>query len=279
MSNIDEILMGQAAPVDAIKEAVIDSNPALIDDEPLEHEPESNDYVSRETSDAGSKETKEKEIEVDDYGTEIKKVPERVYTETEVNQMIRDRLARGKQQPEPQYQPAAQPQPQSQSEGDESWEQQLESFVENTLSKREQKLQEQRWQQQEQETQTQFEIKFNQGASKYNDFEQVVSGKPLTPQMVIATRGMEDPAAFIYAAAKTQANELDRISKVNDPYQQAIELGRLEERMRKARGTTSRAPAPLSKTVGDVAQKPKLTSIDDKIRLAEQSERQRRGGR
>ena len=63
--------------------------------------------------------------------------------------------------------------------------------------------------------------------------------------MVIATRGMQDPAAFIYAAAKTQAPELERISRIQDPISQVVELGRLEERMRKSRASVSQAPRPI----------------------------------
>jgi hypothetical protein len=113
--------------------------------------------------------------------------------------------------------------------------------------------------------------------AKYQDFEQVVMGKPLTPQMVIATRGMSDPAAFIYAAAKTQAPELDRISKIGDPYAQAIELGRLEERMRKARSTVSKAPRPIEAPKGDVSEKVQRTwSIDEKLRHAESESKKER---
>lgn len=217
---------------------------------------------------------------VDEYGTEIPK-QEKVYTQAEVdariNEAIRKRLKeRAETPPEPQYQQQYQPQTEAQAASDD-WEAQLESFIETTLSKREQKAQAEQWQRQEQEAQANFEIRFNQGMAKYQDFEQVVMGKPLTPQMVIATRGMSDPAAFIYAAAKTQAPELDRISKIGDPYAQAIELGRLEERMRKARSTVSKAPRPIEAPKGDVSEKVQKTwSIDDKLRQAENESKKER---
>lgn len=268
-NNVDEILVTQP---ELIAPPVAESEPIIEDTIAPDVE------VELPVEQAVEKEPEAAHIEeTDDYGTPVSKKTEKIYTESEVNQMIRDRLARGKQsQPEPlpQYQQPVQQPTQSEIEGD--WEAQLESFVDQTITKREQKLNELRWQQQEQERQAQFEIKFNQGASKYNDFEQVVMGKPLTAQMVMATRGMDDPAAFIYAAAKTQANEIERISKVNDPYQQAIELGRLEERMRKIRNVSSTAPKPLQSVKGDVSEKPKATSIDDKLHQAEQLEKQRR---
>lgn len=223
------------------------------------------------------------EVATDDYGNEIPK-QEKMYSESEVQAMIRDRLSRGKFAEQPVQQPVQQQQPQDfkyDSENEDSWESQLESFIESTLAKREQKNTQRQWQQQEQETQANFEIKFNTGASKYQDFEQVVIGKPLTAQMVMATRGMEDPAAFIYAAAKTQATELDRISKINDSYAQAVELGRLEERMRKSRSSVSNAPRPIEQIKGDTIEKdhqPRTWSIDDKLQADERASRKERMG-
>src|SRR5271156_3589341 len=153
-------------------------------------------------------ETKEKVSTVDEYGNEVQ-AKERVYTESEVQAMIRDRLSRGQRQQESQA-----PQQPQQNQQNEDWEAQLETFIDQTITKRETKAQEQQWQRQEQENQAQFEVRFNSGMAKYPDFERVVMDKPLTPQMVIATRGMQDPAAFIYAAAKTQAPELERISRI-----------------------------------------------------------------
>ena len=201
--------------------------------------------------------------ETDDYGTPVSK-KEKVYTEAEVQEMIRRRV---KEKHEP-AQPIQQQQSQPANEGDgESWEAQLESFVEQTLSKREQKLQEQSWQQAQQHRQAEFEIKFNSGAAKYDDFESVVMGKPLTPQMVTATMGMDNPAAFIYAAAKSQAGELDRISKIPDPLIQAVELGKLEERMKKAKAHVSSAPRPIDMVKGDVGDRvQKRNSVDDILR-------------
>lgn len=225
---------------------------------------------------------KTEEPVIDDYGSEIA-TKERTYSESEVQAMIRDRLSRGRQQqeaPQPQYQPqpAQQSAPEYDPNSGESWEAQLEGFIENTLTKREQQRQQQDWQRQEQETQTNFEVRFNQGMQKYQDFEQVVLGKPLTPQMVISTRGMSDPAAFIYAAAKTQAPELERISKIGDPYAQAIELGRLEERMRKSRGNVSQAPKPIAAPKGDMSSEPKQRKwgIDDKLAQIEKENRAER---
>lgn len=233
--------------------------------------------VSRETINNESSEEVTNAPEVDEYGSEITKA-EKVYTKAEVEAMIRDRVARMKQSDFPQ-QAAAQPEPQSQAvEGD--WEAQLESFIDHTLSKREQKIQEQQWQQKAQEAQAQFEIKFNDGVAKYPDFETVVYGKALTPEMVLATRGMSDPAAFIYAAAKTQGKELERIAAIGDTMVQAVEMGQLAERMRKARSQVSQAPRPIEAPKGDISEKVERTrNIDDQIQREEQRLRKERARR
>src|SRR5882672_2128811 len=183
----------------------------------------------------------------DDYGNEIPKQQPRTYSEEEVQAMIRDRLSRGRHS-----EPAPQPQVQNTPDGfaynessDKPWQQQLEDFIGATLEKRERTNREQMWRHQEQQTQAQFEIKFNQGAAKYGDFEKVVMDKPITPAMMRAARGMSDPAAFIYAASKIQPQELSRIAQLPDPVQQALEIGKLEERMKKAK-TVSSAPKPVS---------------------------------
>ena len=283
-TSVDQLLQNpglQQAPV--LLGAVPDSTqPSAETTESVEQEqPQSNrqessneDSPQEKTPESSSSTIENSGIDTDDYGQPVSK-KERLYTESELQEKIRDRLSRGqyaqqqqveapKQQYEPQY-------AQQQQEGE--WQQELEQFIDKTLTKRERQIQEQQWQRQEQQNQHEFEIKFNQGAAKYQDFEQVVLGKSLTPQMVIATRGMNDPAAFIYAAAKTQANELDRISRINDPYSQAVELGKLEERMRKSRPTSSNAPKPIDQVKGDSFEKPtRPKSIDDKL-IADQNER------
>lgn len=295
LKNIDDTLVadmqGRDVPVaDAVPQYsdTIDNNAngQLTNDTSLDIDTQdSESNVPRETINAESEKQLTKEPEnVDEYGTEIPK-QDKVYTQAEVdakiNEAIRRRLKERADDAPIQQPPQQSPQTQQQFEYDannaDSWEVQLEGFIEHTLTKREQKQQQQQWERQEHETQAAFEVKFNQGASKYSDFESVVIGKPLTPQMVMATRGMSDPAAFIYAAAKTQASELDRISKISDPYAQAIELGRLEERMKRSRSNVSQAPRPIEAPKGDVSEKVERTwSIDDKLRQAEDASKKER---
>ena len=299
LKNIDDLLvadMTNTVPVDTSSETIEDNTERLDlnDDKASSDNEEISPISSDNENDVNKNEvpvdgSKKEMTDTDDYGTEIPK-QEKVYTQAEVdariNEAIRKRLKdRGEtpqnpQNPKYQQQPQQQAVPEYDPNSADSWEVQLESFIDNTLTKREQQRQQQEWQRQEQETQTNFEIRFNQGMAKYNDFEQVIMGKPLTPQMVIATRGMSDPAAFIYAAAKTQAPELDRISKIGDPYAQAIELGRLEERMRKARNPVSQAPKPITAPKGDRADAIDPASrkwgIDDKLASVEKEMKKER---
>lgn len=201
--------------------------------------------------------------EVDEYGTKIGKP--KLYTEEEVQSMIRKRLRDRHQdgQSNVEVQQAAkefQPDPNS----EESWEGQLEEFIDKTIQKRENKRVNEEWKRQEEATQVDFEIKFTEGMGKYNDFKQVVANKPITNAMMLATRSMKDPAAFVYAASKQHPKELERISQIKDVVTQATEIGRLEERMKKARIISS-SPKPSQKIKGDTSSEMPQLSIESRI--------------
>jgi hypothetical protein len=268
LSNIDDLLNKVDMTPDSLQ--TNDVEPEPIHNEPLEDSSTDSDNSDSDYSEPEPISNKEESQEstIDDYGQPANK-KEKMYSEAEVQQMMRDRNARGefaRQEAERLKQEAKPIEPQETGDS-EDWEQQFESLVEQTLSKREQKQQEQQWQAKMQQEQAEFEIKFNTGAAKYADFESVVVGKPLTPSMVIATKAMKDPAAFIYAASKTQAHELERISKIDDKLVQAVELGKLEERMRKGKNSATNAPKPIEGVKGDVSNnKVKPRNIDDLIR-------------
>lgn len=205
---------------------------------------------------------------IDEYGNPIEK--SKMYSEEEVNRMMRERFSRGKyaeQAPQVQQQiqkdaQGFQPDPAS----DESWETQLEAFIERTVDKRQAKLSEQQWRAQEAAKHAEFEDKFTIGMSKYHDFHKVVSGQPITNDMLLATRSLENPAAFVYGASKLHPKELDRISRMQDPYMQAAEVGRLHERMVKERRSQSAAPKPLDAPKGSLPNKAaNQPSIDERI--------------
>lgn len=204
--------------------------------------------------------------EVDEYGTKIgkKKSSEKLYTEEEVQNMIRDRLKRGKHSEQnPEVQQAAKdftPDPES----EESYEAQLEGFIEKTIDKIAKRASEKEWRQREEESQAEFEIKFNKGMAKYPDFAEVVRGKPISTAMMMAARAMKDPAAFLFAACKQHPKEIERIANIPDPYAQSLEMGRLEEKMKRSR-TIPASPRPSQKVASDASDDMPQLSIDARI--------------
>lgn len=228
--------------------------------ESLQPEEQSSDLNDR------NEDVKEKvQQETDEYGNEVPKA--KVYTEEEVQAMIRKRLKLHHEEKAQQQQPHQQQAQQPTLDENESWEAQLENLIDNKIEKRERDKQEKEWKAQAERAQFEFETKFTNGMSKYKDFAEVVNGKPVTNGILMATRSMSDPAAFVYAASKNHSAELERISKITDPYVQAAEVGRLEERMRKAKNI-SKAPKPPTKTQSDIADRGQIkNNIDDLIRM------------
>jgi hypothetical protein len=249
--------IAQPQPVEQEVQDVPQDDVVETPDEPVEQEsapePEKESDVLHGTSEKEEKAEKS-DSPIDEYGNPIAKP--RVYTEDEVNAMMRERFSRGKwaEQSQPKAETIAKeftPDPNSADD----WETQLETFIEKTIEKRQAKQSEQQWRQQEAARQAEFEAKFTSGMSKYQDFQQVVAGKPITDNMMLAARGLDNPAAFVYGASKLHPQELDRISRITDPYTQAAEVGRLHERMVKERKAASSTAKPLAAPKGDIGQK------------------------
>ena len=280
-SSIDDILT-QSQPIGA------PSTPEQIDDN-YNDETNDSDYDSvaedkvkdSQESKGDEHESSNTEQNSDEYGNE--KPSPRMYTEEEhreiVNKTVRERLARGNNQSN---QPTNQQQLQQKAgdfeydpEGEGNWQQQLEQFVEQTFTKMTQKQAQMHQQQVEQQAEAEFVDKFSSGMERFHDFRDVVSAQPITDPMTLALRGVGDPAAFIYAASKRHPGELERISKLRDPYSQMVEMGKLEERMRKKPEGT-RAPRPIGRTKEDTTMQnmdkksPKEDSIEDLIAKSEQ---------
>ncbi len=285
ISSIDELLMGGGSTQQPIsEEESIPESPEPIEEMETEEEPygdeiETNENHEEVDSDEPEEKPKRKEPEIDEYGNE--KEPE--------NEAIRERLARQARKHETELselraqlaQQGASQQVQKAAEEFEydpeasgNWQQQLAHFVKQTVSSMNREQQEAQTRQQEAEVQLQFESKFREGMNRFDDFKEVISDLPfeITNPMTLATRAMENPAAFLYAAAKRNPQELERISKMRDPYAQMTEMGKLEERMRKNKPTT-KAPRPLGRTPEDattkVKPKEKDTSGDDLLAKAD----------
>lgn len=260
-TTVDEKLVNQMAdkqePIEEpIKEEAQESEQSKISENKVSAEtdyelPPSDDEVSDK-----------KEDQKDEYGNEI--TSKKVYTEEEVNELMRQRFNRNKREEATREQPK-ETQIQTQ-EGEENWESQLEGFVENTVRKLTLKEQQKIREEKERDSLDRLQVNIHTSMSKYKDFKDVVSKVPMSDYMVKATKSFKDPGAFIYAASKTQSKELERISRLDDPLDQAAEIGKLEERMRKIR-QGSNSPKPVSQVSGDVTNRENVRgNIDDLIR-------------
>lgn len=155
---------------------------------------------------------------------------------------------------------------------EKGWEQQLSDFVKQTVTNMHSDQQNQQRQAQEQQAERAFRQKFTQGMERFSDFREVVGSMPMDDAMTLSLRGMADPSAFIYAASKRQPQEIERIAKLPDPYARMVEMGKLEERMRRNKPTT-KAPRPLGRLKEDstarVTPKQKETTGDDLLAKAD----------
>jgi hypothetical protein len=151
---------------------------------------------------------------------------------------------------------------------DQSWQDQLDAYIRNAYVRIKQDEVREQETLREQRIQADFEKRLVQGIERFADFREIITALPceISNPMTYATRSMEDPAAFLYAAAKRHPQELERIAKLADPVAQIAEMGRLEERMRKAKPTTQ-APRPIGRQKEDslMTEKkaPKEPSFDE----------------
>lgn len=251
--NIDELLtqpLGTTTPPPPESQGVAPEPEQNVPQETLETE---SSYSEPEESHSEPKEEAQEKTEssLDEYGNQSSK-EEKLYTKEEVNAMVRDRLSRGHHGQQQNQQAEQQPQGFEYKENEAGdWQQQLEAFTEQVIAKREQKLIQQQQQYREQMAQQQFQAKFEQGIEKFSDFAEVVDTTKFTDAMVLATRGLNDPAAFVYAASKRAPQDLERIARINDPYAQMMEMGKLEERLKKA-PPVSKTPKPSTKIKEDL---------------------------
>jgi hypothetical protein len=268
-SSIDELLTsGNPALQPATPEAKDDEYEGDAPESTIEPDPGQDfdrDYIDPDEAE-DEPEPELEAAELDEYGN-AKEKP-KLYTEEEVNERInktiRERL-RNRAAEIPQETP-----PQATNKDgtvNEDWQEQLEGFIEQTLVKRSQREQMTQAQAREQAAYEEFHGRFQQGMGRFGDFHDVVKATDFDDPMAQALRGIKDPAAFAYAASKRHPEDLARIRGIADPYAKMVEIGKLEERMKKQAGST-KAPKPVSRTVEDSTTKPKpreTNSIDDLI--------------
>ncbi len=289
ISNIDDLLMGkgnsQQPATPEHKEKLEEKKPSPQEDgedlpeyddndegsEDLAEEPEAEEETDEETEGKPEGKTAGKEEESDDDGLDEygnQKEQEVAQRDHEIAQ-LRAQLAQQGASREVQqavkdfkYNP----------DEEVSWEQQLSEFVKQTVTnmhRDEQKVVRER---QERDAQEKFEKNFRQGMERFGDFRETVGKYQIDDAMTLSLRGMSDPSAFIYAACKRQPQELERIAKLPDPYARMVEMGKLEEKMRRTKAAT-KAPRPLGRTredaVAKTVPKQKDTTGDDLLAKAD----------
>lgn len=266
---INQQTSGNEAPPQVLEEAP----PIQAETPEPQAEPQVETPVEQSQQDVSQPEVKNEESPIDEYGNPIGKP--KLYTEEELNSIIRERLQRGRhsEQPTPREVQQASEGFKADPNSEETWEVQLEKFVDNVLEKKQAKLAEQKWREEESRKQADFESRFTSQMNKYADFREVVSNKPITDSMMMAARGLDNPAAFIYGACKLYPQEVESIAKINDPYAQAAAVGRLHERMIKSK-TITNAPRPLDVPKGDMPAKVNNSpSIESRINEYAKSKR------
>lgn len=274
-----------------IKDDVVEENESTSEsseNEAQDHE-ESSEESSEDYSDYseeyGEEEPSNDSSSTDEYGNTPK---ERTYTQTEVNEMFRRRY---KNNPDAMQahdefirSQQANPPEQQKQYSEDDWEAQLRDVIIQTVKENEaserQKIEksEQAARHAEQVAkQEAYDSDFMDKASKFNDFEDVVKGK-VSEAMYHAASAASNPAAFIYAACKRAPQEVERISKIENPIVQMVEFGKLEEKMKTSKKST-KAPKPVSRTSSgkSVPYKSSGQSIEEKI--AESNERRLNGMR
>jgi hypothetical protein len=199
-----------------------------------------------------TKDKKQNENNLDEYGNPVS--GSRMYSEEEVQNMIRERVSRIKSV-QPEVKKENKPSISTESNEDESWQNELINLMDRHWEEKQRESQVQQWKHKEMQRQTEFESKFTTGMSKYPDFHKVIAGKNITDPMMLGIRNLDNPAAFIYGASKLHPAELERISGIEDPYIQASEMGKLHERMVKERKMKSSAPNPVEIQKGDLGLK------------------------
>jgi hypothetical protein len=255
-TTVDEkIAMANAEPAKENLEEVKDAPD--VEETPA---PDNDPYMVPE---AASEDKEAVLADKDEFGNTVAKA--KLYTEEEVNDLIRQRMNRTRKE-EVSRQPTPEQNTTSSVEGEEDWEKQLEGVIKNTFKKISVEEQERANAYKEQQALGKLQVNIHTSMSKYKDFEEVVGRAPMSDFMVKSTKNFKDPGAFIYAASKTQFKELERISQLSDPLDQAAEMGRLEERMRKARSGTN-SPKPVSDVKGDIANRENIrANVDDLIK-------------
>lgn len=275
VSNLDDILLGsQSTPVEPSHQEPLENN--AYETEENNEEPHAVDFQGSNYESEESEETEAQSTNEDEYGNQepienegvrkrLAKLSQKHASETlalrnEID-LLKSQLTNREQQ---QFNAAERQGFEYDPNSADDWQVQLRSFIQSTVQSM--GMEQARAQQAKIEAQEQarFESRFKSDMARFDDFEDVMTGiqSTITDNMVRATSDMENPAAFLYAAAKRAPQELERISKLPTAIAQVRAIGALESSLRKTT-TGTKAPRPISPTKGDAAlERPKAKQLD-----------------
>ncbi len=282
ISSIDDLLLGGSTsqqPMSPEEKMQTEVEPVEeMDEEIPEYDDPEPDTTDEDDTEEDKTEDDSDDSQIGERGKETDEIDEYGNKKERMSQGMKDRLDRKEKQHQRELeererelnnlraqlsQQGASPQVQQAAKDFEydpdaggDWQQQLASFVKQTVQSMTNEQQANQKRNEEAQVQAEFEGKFREGMNRFDDFKEVITNLPfeITNSMTLATRSMDNPAAFLYAAAKRNPQELERISKIRDPYGQMMEMGKLEERMRRNKPTT-KAPRPLGRAPEDSTSK------------------------
>jgi hypothetical protein len=296
ISNIDDLLMGTGnsqQPTTPEHKEKTEELPETPEKETVE-EYETDDVKEPEIEENEEKEEKEESTEKENLSDTETELDEYGNTKERMSKGMKERLDRKEKQHQREIEEREQElqalRQQLSSQGankevqqavkdfkfdekdSDSWEKQLADFVKHTVNNMHVEEQQKIRAKTEETAHREFAQKFTKGMDRFSDFREVVGRQPIDDAMTLSLRAINDPSAFIYAASKRESKELERISKLSDPYAKIAEMARLEERMRKTAPST-KTPKPLGRIKEDssVKEKPKEkdTTGDDLLAKAD----------
>jgi hypothetical protein len=283
-SNIDDLLTATqgnsqqpATPESREIADEIEDTPELPDDG-NDSEPDDEDREPREPreSEDVAETADSAEVIEDDYGNKTENMTEGMKKRLKKQadkyesriQALESHISQLTPQQHQQLEQAAQ---KIDAHSEEDWQRQFATMVEQTVHNMTTKKQQEYQRAENLRLEQDFQKKLFSGMDKFGDFRETIRdvGCEITDHMTNATRSLDDPAAFLYAASKRHPEELKRISQLRDPYAQVREIGKLEEKMRKNKAGTN-APRSLGKTREDASfpvsrDKKKSESLDDML--------------
>jgi len=272
IESIDDLLLNQDSVLNKDNEIDADYN----DDASTENEDSSpiygaEDHEARDSNSDDSDEEVEKQTDddFDEFGNDNRKIRERLARQGEKFQEKIDsyerELSELRQFREEYARNNASSQNQNKNNDELDIKELLKPIIQETFADIEHSQRQRQFQQIEEAAHRRLISEFTKAEREFENFSEIVNAQPVDEAMQMALRGMDKPAAFIYAASTRYPAELQRISKIPDPYARIVAMGKLEGKIIKETKPSTSAPKPVSRTQEDTSIPQKKEKRDDTI--------------